>query len=181
MKSRDSKTEAQLGNIPHARPAYPDSSTDKLKYLFWRVITPFHPYVRDLLSYIKILRNEGRQNYLLGRLAPHQSIEDFVAFLLEKGYGNHFIAFTDEGQAVSLRYSPNFQYQYHIRVFHDGEVRGHYEYTPEYKPIAHLREVGMEARFEEFLELLGDRIIPAQLSTSNNFTWSFMGAIRRAE
>ena len=171
MTARDHK--AWLQKLPHARPKYPDNLKDKFKYYFWLFITPLHPYIRDLLCYMRVLRTEGRQNYLLGRLAPHQTLETFVAYLLEKGFGNHFVAFVDEGQLVSLRYTPDFKYQYHIRVFHDGEVRGHFEYTPEYRPLEHMREDAMEHRHEEFLELLGDRIIPAPLHYQQSFTWSF--------
>ena len=146
--------------IPHARPKFPDAFVDQLKYFFWFVITPFHPHVRDLLLYMRILRHQGRDNYLLGRLAPHQTVEGFVSYLLEQGFGNHFIAW-EEGQIVSLRYTPDFKYQYHIRIFHDGEIRGHFEYTPEYRPILHMQEVGMEARIEEFHQLIGEHIIPA--------------------
>ena len=74
---------------------------------------------------MRLLRTQGRQNYLLGKLAPGESIESFVEFLLDKGFGNHFVAFDDEGQVASLRYTPDFKHQYHVRIFKDGEVRGH--------------------------------------------------------
>lgn len=160
--TRDSRPSQEwVRSLPPARPKLPRHPVDYLKYAFWRLVTPFHPHVRDLLLYMRLLRHEGRQNYLLGRLAPNQNIENFIEFLLEKGYGNHFIAWTDDGQVASLRYAPDFKYQYHIRIFNDGEVRGHYEYTPEAHMVWHMQEVGMEPRREEFLKLFGDRIIPA--------------------
>jgi hypothetical protein len=164
-------------SLPKARLGQPKNISGWIKYVIWRVITPIHPYVRDLLTYSKVLRHEGRQNYLLGKLAPNQSIEDFVQYLLDKGFGNHFVAFTDEGQLVSLRYSPSFEHQYHIRVFHDGEVRGHYEYTPECRPFLHMKGVGMEPRIEYFMRLLGDRIVPT-FSSKQGFAWSFLGSKR---
>lgn len=45
------------------------------------------------------------------------------------------------------------------RVFADGEVRGHYEYTPECAPLSHMKKIGMEDRRHEFLALMSDRII----------------------
>jgi hypothetical protein len=53
----------------------------------------------------------------------------------------------------------DFKHQYHLRVFKDGEVRGHYEYTPECHPIWHLQKVGQEPRREELLGFLGDWIV----------------------
>lgn len=175
MTSHNRTSKAWVRSLPYSRPAYPERFADRLKYLIWRVISPLHPYVRDLLCYIRVLRTEGRQNFLLGRLAPHQSIETFVEYLLEKGFGNHFIAFNDDGQVVSLRYTPDFKYQYHVRIFHDGEVRGHYEYTPEYRPFAHFLGEGLEARIDEFLKLFGDRIVPAEFSSSNEFKYALLG------
>ena len=161
--------------LPVSRLQYPDTLGNQLKYLFWRLIAPLHPYIRDLLAYMRVLRHEGRQNYLLGKLAPGETLEGFVEYLLEKGFANHFIALSDEGQVVSLRYAPDFKYQYHLRIFEDGEVRGHYEYTPEYKPLKHFAGEGLEARIADFLELLGDRIIPAEDSRHRSFSWALAG------
>ena len=144
--------------IPSSQMIYPTSFTHRLKYGFWTAYTPYHPFLRDRLLALKLIKHEGRQNFLLGKIAPDISVEEFVSFLIQKGYGNHFIAWRDEGELVSLRYVEDFVYQYHLRVFEDGEVRAHYEYTPECYPVLHLKEVGMEAKREEFLTLLKNRI-----------------------
>jgi hypothetical protein len=131
-----------------------------VKYLFWQVCRPYHPIARDTLLRLRVIRHEGRQDYLLGTVAPHLSIKDFIAYLVSRGFGNHFFAWKDDGEVVSLRYTENFMYQYHIRVFHDGEVRAHYEYTPECYPLLHMKKVNMEPRREFFLRILGDTIVP---------------------
>ena len=77
-----------------------------------------------------------------------------------KGYGNHFVAWREKGEVVSLRYTTDFAYQYHLRVFEDGEVRGHFEYTPECYPISHMKMVGLEDRRHIFFEHLEDKIVP---------------------
>ncbi|MSR76174.1 MAG: hypothetical protein EXS68_01110 [Candidatus Ryanbacteria bacterium] len=147
-----------IQKLPRSRMQYPQTLTARAKYLFWRVITPIHPYVRDLLLRLRILRHEGRQNFLLGKIAPHTSIKEFISHLIEIGYGNHFVAWRDDGELVSLRFVVSFMHQYHIRVYEDGEVRAHFEYTPECYPLWHMHEVDMESRREEFLKLMGDRI-----------------------
>jgi hypothetical protein len=159
----DSKVDEQLmlwiKTLPSSRMVYPNSLLDKMKYVFWRFYTPFHPFVRDTSLSLGIVKHEGRDNFLIGKIAPHLTIEQFIQILLDNGYGNHFIAWHEEGELASLRYVDNFMYQYHIRVFEDGEVRGHYEYTPECYPLAHYYAVDMEDRSKDFLQLLHTHII----------------------
>ena len=152
--------EQWIKNLPYSRVAYPESISDQIKYWFWRVYTPFHSTVRDTSTYLGIVKHEGRQDFLLGTIRPEHSIYEFISFLISKGFGNHFVAWKDAGQLVSLRRAVGFKYQYHLRIFSDGEVRCHYEYTPECHPILHLREVGMESRVTEFRSLLNDWIHP---------------------
>lgn len=155
-------------SLPYSRILYPDALPDKLKYYVWLVLVPMHPYVRDTLDYFGVLkrryarfRPHGRQEYLLGTLAPTETIESLGLYLVEQGYANHFIALKDEGEVVSLRYTPSFKHQYHIRIFHDREVRAHFEYTPECHPLWHDQGVDLEERRDYFLSLLGERIIPS--------------------
>lgn len=42
-----------------------------------------------------------------------------------------------------MRKLAGVEYQYHVRLFKDSEVRGHYEFAAETNPIKHLREIGM--------------------------------------
>lgn len=161
MNSRSNLSDTSwVKDLPSARAPYPDTLWDKLKYFAWRVITPFHNPVRDALLRTKVIRHHGRQEYLLGHLAPGQTAESLVTYLIVQGWGNHFIAWKDEGELVSLRRIHDFRHQYHLRIFKDGEVRGHFEYTPECHMVLHMQEVGMEPRREEFLAVLGNRIIP---------------------
>ena len=135
-----------IQSLPTSRMAYPYEFKNRIKYRFWRLYTPYHPFVRDALLSLGIFKHEGRQGFLVGRLAYNESIKSFTDYLVKLGYGNHFVAWKDQGEVVSLRYVIGFEYQYHIRVFADGEVRGHYEYTPECYPIKHLKAIGQEDR-----------------------------------
>ncbi len=133
---------------------------DRLKYLYWKLYTPIHPYIRDIALRARVVSHGGRQEYLIGTLVPDISLEDFVAFLISHGYGNHFIAWKDDDELISMRYSEDFKTQYHLRIFSDGEVRGHFEFTPEYRPYRHLKKIGQEDRREYFIGLLKDWIVP---------------------
>ena len=146
-------------SLPSSTMIYPSSIQDRLKYHLWKLYTPFHPRVRDLALTLKIVSHSGRQNYLIGKISPGQTIKNIVDLFIAHGYGNHFIAWKDEGELVSLRRVVDFKYQYHIRIFADGEIRGHYEYTPECYPFLHLKAVDQIDRREEFLRILRGKII----------------------
>ena len=136
-----------------------------MKYVFWRLYTPFHPLVRDTSLALGIVTHsdpQGRQPYVLSKLAAGITIQEFVSHMLAKGFGNHFIAWEDKGQIVSLRYVADFEYQYHLRVFEDGEVRGHYEHTPECHPVFHMKRINFEPRREQFLKFLKDQIVVSE-------------------
>ncbi len=160
-----------IKTLPASKMVYPtESFGDRLKYAFWRLYTPAHPKVRDFFAWLGLRTllckvgiithtDEDRQEYLLGNLAPHCSPHKLITFLVEQGYGNHFVAWKDNGQLASLRKAIDFRYQYHLRIFEDGEIRGHFEYTPEYRPWRHLHQVGQEDHRDVFLELLGNHII----------------------
>ncbi len=66
------------------------------------------------------------------------------------------MAWEDADQVLSWRRLASFNEQYHIRVFKDGEIRGHFEITPEAHPMEHFFEKGETARTTDFLKFLGD-------------------------
>lgn len=150
------------GRIPDSVLPYPKGFWNRTKYIFWKLISPGYEWGRDTLLRLGIIHHEGRQNFLIGTLAPRVKIEDLLAYLIDvQGFANNFIAWTDDGEVLSLRRLENFEWQYHLRIFSDGEVRGHYEYTPEAHPAWHSMEVRWEPRYEEFRRFLGDWIVPA--------------------
>ena len=153
---------AWINDLPYSAMVYPDSLLGKIKYAFWRVYTPWHPFVRDLTIKLGIVHHHrGKQPWLIGTVAPHLSIQEFVSNLLRQDFGNHFVAWKDEDELVSLRRTDGFVYQYHLRVFKDREVHAHYEYTPECHPIFHILEWHMEPRRDYFLNVLKDTVVVA--------------------
>jgi hypothetical protein len=133
----------------------------RIKKNIWRHIYPIFPWVQEhFLKWHLAWHEKGRQPYHIGWLAPGKSLKDLEKHLHnEWNFGNHFVAWTDRGQVLSWRKLESFEKQYHLRVFEDGEIRGHYEYTPEDKPIGHFAEIGEEARIEDFRKFLGDYIV----------------------
>jgi len=162
----DRELKRWLRGIPVSKMVYPKKPLDRAKYYAWRILGPIHPYVRNVLGYLGYMRKydkyrpEGRQRFVIGRIGPNVSVKELITYLLGEGYRKYFVALKDEDELIGLRYSPDFVHQYHIRIFKDGEVRGHYEYTPECHPLLHDREVGFEERRGEFLDLLGKYLAP---------------------
>lgn len=152
--------EAWEKTLPYSKMVYPSSFGDRIKYLFWRLYTPFHPIVRDIAIALRVVKHKGRQNFVIGKIAPEKSFKEILNFLVENGYGNHFIAWKDDGEIASLRKVVDFKRQYHVRIFQDREIRGHFEYTPECYPILHFKAVNQQNCREEILQLLGDKVIP---------------------
>ena len=134
---------------------------DKIKQEIWHFIYGFFLPVQKFLLKHHIIHHENkRQKYHIGWLAPGKTLEELKLHLHSKwGFGNHFIAWTDNGQVLSWRKLTDFQDQYHLRVFSDGEIRGHFEYTPEAHPIEHFEEKGEVNKREDFLRFLGDFVV----------------------
>ena len=130
----------------------------RLKKNIWNRIYPIFSKFRDhLLKWHLIWHEKGRQPYHLGWLAPGKTLQDLEKHLHDKwGFGNHFVAWHDDGQVLSWRKLQSFDWQYHLRVFEDGEIRGHYEYTPESKPVDHFIEKGEKPRLKDFKKFLGN-------------------------
>jgi len=133
----------------------------KIKKNIWDRIYPIFPWGQQhLLKWHLMWHEKGRQPYHIGWLAPGKTLKELEKHLHEKwGFGNHFVAWTDDDQVLSWRKFENFDYQYHLRVFKDGEIRGHYEYTPESKPLAHFTEKKEKARRKEFKKFLRGYIV----------------------
>jgi len=133
----------------------------KIKKNIWHNIYPIFPWMQThFLKWHIVWHDKGRQQYHIGWLAPGKTLEELENHLhTQWGFGNHFVAWGDNGQVLSWRKLEDFDNQYHIRVFKDGEIRGHYEYTPESKPIEHFIEVNEQPRLDDFKKFLGDYIV----------------------
>jgi len=134
------------------------TSFDEIKQKIWHFIYGFFlPTRQFFLKNHLIWHKKGRQKYHIGWLASGKTLEGLKKHLHEKwGFGNHFIAWIDEGQVLSWRKLTDFQDQYHLRVYKDGEICGHYEFTPEAHPIEHMEEKGEKEAKEDFLKFLGE-------------------------
>lgn len=129
----------------------------KNRGFFWRFLDHCQ-WFKDLLHFLGLIKGH-RQRFHLGWVRPDRSVGDFLDFLKGRGFESGFRAWSDTGQELSLRKLKNKVFQYHLRIFKDKEVRGHYEKTPEDFPWDHFWEIGMENRREEFLEMIDEWLI----------------------
>jgi len=87
----------------------------------------------------KILKkNIGRQNYPIGETRNLNRL--YVALIDDLHYQDNHIAYCDKDEAFNARRLKRrglSWYQIHVRGYVDGEVRGHYEVTPESDPWRH--------------------------------------------
>jgi hypothetical protein len=134
---------------------------DNIKQKTWDFMYSFFlPIRKFLLKNGIIWHKKGRQKYHIGWLARGKTLEGLKEHLHEKwGFGNHFIAWIDENQVLSWRKLTDFQDQYHLRVYKDGEICGHFEFTPEAHPLEHLEEKGEVNKKEDFLKFLGGFVV----------------------
>jgi hypothetical protein len=130
--------------------------------IFIRPVFPFGQWLFRVSGLVREAKSvEGayrRQPYLIGVLKDPSDVKSVETQLGTHGFFPNRVAFIESGQVLSMRRlaDDHADRQYHIRVFSDGEVRGHYEYTPEDRPFAHLNEELYEPRKEAFLPWLGN-------------------------
>lgn len=139
-------------------PSIPSKILDKIKYYFWKyLIYPIFPHLRNTL-FLKLRSafHNYRQPWHIGFLIPNKDVEDLKNFLFEKGFLLNEIAWIDPGEILSMRLFDGHEFQYHIRLFNDMEIRAHYEQTPEIHPFGHFFETLFEPRASKFKEILGD-------------------------
>lgn len=129
-----------------------------LPQFIWLLLKPVFPALRNIFVRAGLITplTMGRHRFPLGFLKSNFSPREFRTLMRERGFFLQPMAFTDPEQILSLRRldPENFNFQYHVRLYKDGEIRGHYEKTPEDHPLDHLREIGFEAKHEEFTKML---------------------------
>lgn len=126
------------------------------------MLAPRWATIRNLLLKLHIIWHEpGRQRFHIGWLRKDRTQDEFMHHLQDVGFHNHSLAWVDDEEYFGLRKldPENSDFQYHLRIFNDGEVRGHYEWTTEANWYKHFHEIGMEQRSEEFIKFLGDWIV----------------------
>ena len=119
------------------------SLLERFKNFYWAIFEPFFPTVRDAWVAAGLIGHNVRQPYLYGHLKQGATRDDLRKLLEASGFEHDYVAWIDPDETLNMRKIVGVIYQYHVRLFIDGEVRGHYEYTAESHPMKHLKDIGM--------------------------------------
>jgi len=95
-----------------------------------------------------------RQRYHIGQLEDKFKKTDLYRFLKIHGFEKGTLAWIDKDEVLRMRKRIGRFFQYHIRLFRDGEIKGHYEYAPEARPWKHFWEYFFHPRKRYFRKLL---------------------------
>jgi UDP-N-acetylmuramate dehydrogenase len=104
---------------------------------FWAAVYFIMPKLAAFIQFFGW--HHFRENYFIGFLRKDRGLEDLIKYLREGGYAKAYMAWKEPGEVLSLRRIARCKFQYHLRLFENGEIRGHYEYAPEASPVGHLR------------------------------------------
>lgn len=117
----------------------------------WNIVYVVYPPILRMLE--KLHFHKGRQHFLIGKIDTSACTE--IEIHLEKcGFQKAILAWKDTDETLSMRKIDNDIFQYHIRIFSDGEVRCHYEYTSEGNPWGHIREHLFKPEKEYFQKIV---------------------------
>lgn len=124
--------------------------------IFIRPLFPFFQWLVLALGIIKAPKE--RQSFSFGFLRKDISLTKARKHLSSCGFFMNRIAFNDPGQVLSMRKlsDKDPRWQYHLRIFEDGEICGHFERTPEDYPLRHLAADGQIKKEEDFIVWIKD-------------------------
>jgi hypothetical protein len=111
------------------------------------------PPVLRVLEKLKF--HNYKQPWVLGHLSKGYSKKDLRKLLVKNGFEDVILTWRDPGEVLGMRKVDKGVFQYHVRLFDDGEIRGHYEYSSEGHAWNHAIEKGFEPRQKYFEKLLG--------------------------
>jgi hypothetical protein len=118
----------------------------------WQIVYATYPLFLRLLE--KLGAHNTRQDYHLGFLKENTDINQVKKRLKSFGFEHAILAWRDRNEVLSMRLVHEQVYQYHIRIYSDGEVRSHYEYSSEGAPIAHILEKKFTPEPEFFKQIM---------------------------
>jgi len=127
---------------------------EMLHKFIWRVNYTIYPYLRDLILFTKVWKHTGRQNFRIGFVKKGVKKNDIKKILGFNGFETSICSWIDDGEVLSMRKRTKRGRQYHVRFFSDGEIRGHYEYSPEGAPVFHLLSRFMRSGRRYFCKIL---------------------------
>jgi hypothetical protein len=122
-----------------------------MKRGIWRTIYAIYPPILRLLERLRI--HNYRQEFPVGRIKA-VSIRKIERHLEKKGFEKAILTWKDPGEILNMRKVVKGRFQYHVRIFKDRQVTGHYEFSSEGNPLGHVTESVFEPRTRYFRNAL---------------------------
>lgn len=124
----------------------------------WKIVYTIYPPLLRILERLGF--HKGRQKYSVGFLDKSKhNLDVFRQYLVGLGFEHAILAWQDSDEVLSMRKVDNHKFQYHIRLYSDGEIRGHYEYSSEGNPLGHVLEQIFRDEQEFFSNLCKDYLL----------------------
>ena len=127
--------------------------------IFWLLMRPLWPPVRFVMRLLGLhpVSKKKLAPTLLGHLKHDKTPRELREYLKNNGFRHDPLGWIDDEEVLGLRKFDTPQFQYHVRLYKNGEIRGHHEVAPEYNYIHHLR--GPDTHIGDLPELLKDWIV----------------------
>tara|TARA_Y100000310_G_scaffold306167_1_gene347029 strand:- start:210 stop:611 length:402 start_codon:yes stop_codon:yes gene_type:complete len=119
----------------------------------WKISEVIYKNGRNFCQRTGITKHSGRQNFHIGWLTKNKK-SALLKHLKKQGFEKDPYAWIDADEVFSMRKLAEDKYQYHIRLHKDGELRGHYEYAPDSKPLKHYESRYFRKKGRYFRKLL---------------------------
>ena len=111
----------------------------------------YHYAIRRLRAWIQkhVLDHEpSRQPYHIANVEPNQTVQLYLMLISLYGYEDNFLSYLDADELFGIRKlhfkGVRMWYQTHIRIYKDGEIKGHYEIAPESNAQEHYAGTTLE-------------------------------------
>jgi hypothetical protein len=125
----------------------------------WNVVYAVQPYALKVLKAVGIHPKE--HPFVLGKLNPKYTQKQLKTLLESHGFQNDILSWKDSGQILSMRKVHEHEFQWHIRLRRNGEIRGHYEYAPEGSVFKHELNRIFKPDRHFFISILKDYLVPS--------------------
>jgi hypothetical protein len=124
----------------------------KIKKYIWKFNYAIYAHLRDFILFVGLWKHSARQNFPIGFVKDGVKTDTIINILKTNRFENSICSWIDDNEILSMRRLDDKR-QHHVRLFSDGELRGHYEFSPEGAPIKHLLGIGFQQSKQYFEDI----------------------------
>ncbi|HEY4477809.1 MAG TPA: hypothetical protein VJB09_00860 [Candidatus Paceibacterota bacterium] len=130
---------------------------DRKNNKWQKVCNSFFKKIQKYLQRAGLMKSPGRRPYHVGWFASGKTLEDLRLYLhSEWGFGGCDKEVKDKEIVLSWCKITDNHEEYFLRVYRDGEIRGHFEKLPVTGVLEKPSEMGEKEAKEQFIKFLGE-------------------------